>query len=105
MLTLAEQLGAGLDAHLGTVRDQLGELIVGQPVEEAERGKLVDEHQIASIVEMTGLLMTQPPGRPHRRQTEVTGTEDALAAEYIHVRHDLDRLPMAPDSCGRRGRR
>ena len=48
MLTLAEQIDAGLDAHLGTTVEQLRELIVGQAVEEAQRAKLTGAHQIVA---------------------------------------------------------
>src|SRR5262249_11505189 len=44
--TLVEQLDPGLDVNLDTARDQFGELAASQAVEEAERVKLVDKHQI-----------------------------------------------------------
>jgi hypothetical protein len=48
VLALVEQVDAGLDADFGTARDQLGELIVGQAVEDAERAELVDPHQMVA---------------------------------------------------------
>jgi hypothetical protein len=48
VLTLAEQLGSGLDANLGTALGQLSELIIGQAVEEAKSAKLVGAHQAAA---------------------------------------------------------
>ena len=48
VLALAEQLDAGLDRDLGAALDQLGELLVGQAVEEAERAEVVDAHQIVA---------------------------------------------------------
>ena len=38
----------GSIAHLGAGRDQLGELVVGQPVEEGERPQVLDAHQIVA---------------------------------------------------------
>lgn len=43
VLALVEQFDAGLDAHLGTAGDQLGQLVPGQAVEQAERGEIVDQ--------------------------------------------------------------
>ena len=48
VLALAEQLDAGLDRDLGAALDQLGELVVGQAVEDAQRAELVDAHQIVA---------------------------------------------------------
>ncbi len=45
MITLAEQQDAGLDRHLGAAGDQLGELGVGQSVEDPQRTKIGDLHQ------------------------------------------------------------
>ena len=36
-----------LEPDLGAALGQLGELIIGQAVEEAERAKIVHEHQIS----------------------------------------------------------
>ena len=47
-LALVEQLDPGLDADLGAALDQLGELLVAQTVEDAERAELVDAHQIVA---------------------------------------------------------
>jgi hypothetical protein len=47
-LSLVEQLDPGLDLHLGPALDQLGELVVAEAVEEAERTELVDAHQIVA---------------------------------------------------------
>ena len=41
VLTLAEQIDAGLDADLGTALGQFRELIVGQAAEQADSSKLV----------------------------------------------------------------
>ena len=46
VLALAEQLGAGLDPDLGTARDQVGELIVGQPAKHLEDTELTGMHQV-----------------------------------------------------------
>ena len=46
MLALAEQLGAGLDPDLGAARDQVGELIVGQPAKHLEDTELTGMHQV-----------------------------------------------------------
>jgi hypothetical protein len=43
-----EQLDPGLDRDLGAALDQLGELVVAEAVEEAERAELVDAHQIVA---------------------------------------------------------
>ena len=48
VLTLVEQIGAGLDANLGTALGQLGELIVSQAVEQAQSAKGVGAHQIVA---------------------------------------------------------
>jgi hypothetical protein len=48
VLALAEQVGSGLDANLGTALDQFSELIVGQAVEDAQRAELLDAHQIVA---------------------------------------------------------
>ena len=48
VLALVEQLDPGLDRDLGAALDQLGELVVGEAVEEAERAELVDAHQIVA---------------------------------------------------------
>jgi len=48
VLTFAEQIDPGLDANFGAALDQLGELIVGQAVEDAQRAGLVDAHQIVA---------------------------------------------------------
>ena len=48
VLALAEQLDPGLDPHLGAAREQLGELVVGQAVEDAQRAQVVDAHQIVA---------------------------------------------------------
>jgi hypothetical protein len=45
VLTLAKQMGPGLDANLGTARGQLRELIVSQAVEQAQSAELAGEHQ------------------------------------------------------------
>ncbi len=45
-LTLAEQVHAGLEADLGAARDQIGELVTGQALEEADTAKIVNEHQV-----------------------------------------------------------
>ena len=47
-LSLAEQVDPGLDRYLGTALDQLGELVVAEAVEEAERAELVGAHQIVA---------------------------------------------------------
>jgi hypothetical protein len=46
--TLEEEIGAGLDENLGTPRGQLRELAVGQPVEEADRAKLVGVRHVVA---------------------------------------------------------
>ena len=48
VLALVEQGDAGLDPQLGAGLDQLGQLVVGQPVEEVERAEVVDAHQIVA---------------------------------------------------------
>jgi len=47
-LALVKQLDAGLDTNLGTAPGQFRQLVVGQPVEQAERAKLVGAHQIVA---------------------------------------------------------
>ena len=47
-LTLVEQVDAGLDLDLSTVGDQVGKLIIGQAVEDAQRAKIIDMHQIVA---------------------------------------------------------
>jgi len=48
VLTLAEQLDAGLDTNYRAVPGQLRQLVAGQAVEEAERAKLAGAHQIVA---------------------------------------------------------
>jgi hypothetical protein len=48
VLALAEQLDAGLDVHLGAGRDEVGELVVGHAVEDAQAAQVVDSHQIVA---------------------------------------------------------
>ncbi len=48
MLALAEDEVAALEGHLGAVREQLGELLVGDPVEECQRAQVSDVHQIVA---------------------------------------------------------
>jgi hypothetical protein len=48
MLALAEQLVAGHHAYLGTAIEQVGELIVGEALEEAQSAELVGVHQIVA---------------------------------------------------------
>lgn len=48
LLALAEQLRSGLDGHLGAGFDQLGELPVGQALENRQGAELLDPHQIVA---------------------------------------------------------
>jgi hypothetical protein len=45
VLALAEQLDPGLDADLGAAIDQLGQLLVGQAVEDGQGPQVVEAHQ------------------------------------------------------------
>jgi hypothetical protein len=44
-LALAEQLGPGLDGHLGAAGGQLGQLPVGQAVEDGQAAQVLGAHQ------------------------------------------------------------
>lgn len=44
MLAFSEQFDTGLDSKLGTAFDQLGELIVIETLEQAERSEFVGAH-------------------------------------------------------------
>jgi hypothetical protein len=46
VLALEEQVGAGLDQDLGAARDQVSELIIGQPAEHLEATELTGMHQV-----------------------------------------------------------
>jgi hypothetical protein len=48
VLALPEQLHAGLDADLGTARNQLSQLVIGQAVKDAERAKFVGAHHVVA---------------------------------------------------------
>ena len=48
MLALMEQIDARLDPNFSTVLDQIGELIICQAVEDAQRAKIIDTHQIVA---------------------------------------------------------
>ena len=48
VLALMEQLDPGLDGELGPALDQLGQLVVAEAVEDAERAELLGPHQIVA---------------------------------------------------------
>lgn len=48
MLALVEQVDAGLDPNFSTILDQIGKLIICQAVEDAQRAKIIDKHQIVT---------------------------------------------------------
>jgi hypothetical protein len=48
MLALVEQVDAGLDPNFSTILDQIGKLIICQAVEDAQRAKIIDMHQIVA---------------------------------------------------------
>ena len=48
MLALVEQVDAGLDPNFGAILDQIGKLIICQAVEDAQRAKIIDTHQIVA---------------------------------------------------------
>ncbi len=45
MLTRSEQIHSGLYADLGPAHEQMGELVVRQTVEHAERTQVAEAHQ------------------------------------------------------------
>jgi hypothetical protein len=69
VLTLAEQIDAGLDADLGTALGQFRELVVGQAAEQAESPELVGAHHIVAWSLMrsaSGWPRRLPPGGGRR---------------------------------------
>ena len=58
LLPLVEQLGSGLDAHLGAALSQLGQLIVGQAIEQADGAQVSGAHKAVA-----GWFMTSASGR------------------------------------------
>ena len=68
VLTLAEQLDAGLDADLGAALGQFRELIVGQAAEQAESPELVGASHCGLVAHEISLRMASPPapGRGRR---------------------------------------
>ena len=66
LLTLMEQLDAGLDANLGTALGQFRELIVGHAVEQADSAQLVAAHHIIAWL----LMRSASGGRPPEERLE-----------------------------------
>ena len=48
ILALPKQVDAGLDGNLSAARDQIGELIICQTIEDAQRAKIISQHQIVA---------------------------------------------------------
>ena len=48
ILALPKQVDAGLDANLSAAHDQICELIICQTIEDAQRAKIINEHQIVA---------------------------------------------------------
>ena len=48
MLALMEQLNTRLNANIDAVLDQIRELIICQAVEDAQRAKIINAHQIVA---------------------------------------------------------
>ena len=74
VLTLAEQIDAGLDADLGAALGQFRELIVGQAAEQADNPQLVGAYHIVAWS-----LMRPASGWPRRLpRAEAGGTDRDL---------------------------
>ena len=79
VLTLTEQIDAGLDANLGTALGQFRELIVGQAAQQAESSKLVGAHHIVAWS-----LMRSASGRPRRPPREEAAGTDRDPGHRLH---------------------
>ena len=85
MLALVEQIDAGLDGNLSAALDQIGELIICQAVEDAQRAKIIepasDRRQIAMDQIDRHRAFADGRCNPfHRVEPNVAGCEDSRHA-------------------------
>jgi hypothetical protein len=74
LLTLMEQLDAGLDANLGTALGQFRELIVGQAAEQADRAQVLAAHHIIAWL----LMRSSGPQTTSALPTDLASANGAL---------------------------